>query len=126
MFLVALVCLFVCLFVCGQHYSKSYERIGMKFYGEVLGMLCCKIFNIKQKINSCSLPGFYFLRLSIHSHVLTWAPAGYYKAMSFVCLFYLTHTTYHISHISHNTQTLLGMTEFVKHGTEHGTGYNKC
>ena len=33
MFLVAVVCLFVCLFVCGQHYSKSYERIGMKFYG---------------------------------------------------------------------------------------------
>ena len=31
------VCLFVCLFVCGQHYSKSYERIGMKFYGGVLG-----------------------------------------------------------------------------------------
>ena len=30
------VCLFVCLFVCGQHYSKSYERIGMKFYGGVL------------------------------------------------------------------------------------------
>ena len=29
MFLVALVCLFVCL-------SKSYERIGMKFYGRVL------------------------------------------------------------------------------------------
>ena len=23
--------------VCGQHYSKSYERIGMKFYGGVLG-----------------------------------------------------------------------------------------
>ena len=41
MFLVALVCLFVCLFVClsvcGQHYSQSYERIGMKFYGGVLG-----------------------------------------------------------------------------------------
>ena len=37
MFLVALVCLFVCLSVCGQHYSKSYERIGMKFYGGVLG-----------------------------------------------------------------------------------------
>ena len=37
MFLVALVCLSVCLSVCGQHYSKSYERIGMKFYGEVLG-----------------------------------------------------------------------------------------
>ena len=37
MFLVALVCLFVCLFVCGLHYSKSYERIGMKFYGGVLG-----------------------------------------------------------------------------------------
>ena len=40
MFLVALVslsvCLFVCLFVCGQHYSKGYERIGMKFYGRVL------------------------------------------------------------------------------------------
>ena len=33
MFLVA----FVCLFVCGQHHSKSYERIGMKFYGGVLG-----------------------------------------------------------------------------------------
>ena len=33
MFLVALVSLSVCLFVCGQHYSKSYERIGMKFYG---------------------------------------------------------------------------------------------
>ena len=30
------VCLFVCLFVCEQHYSKSYERIGMKFYGRVL------------------------------------------------------------------------------------------
>ena len=26
----------VCLFVCEQHYSKSYERIGMKFYGQVL------------------------------------------------------------------------------------------
>ena len=40
MFLVALVslsvCLFVCLFVCGQHYSKSYERFGMKFYGRVV------------------------------------------------------------------------------------------
>ena len=40
MFLVALVslpvCLFVCLFVCGHHYSKSYERIGMKFYRRVL------------------------------------------------------------------------------------------
>ena len=40
MFLVALVSEFVslsvCLFVCGQHYSKSYERIGMKFYGRVL------------------------------------------------------------------------------------------
>ena len=35
MFLVALVSLSVCLFVCGQHYSKSYERIGMKFYGGV-------------------------------------------------------------------------------------------
>ena len=36
MFLVALVSLSVCLFVCAQHYSKSYERIGMKFYGRVL------------------------------------------------------------------------------------------
>ena len=36
MFLVALVSLSVCLCVCGQHYSKSYERIGMKFYGRVL------------------------------------------------------------------------------------------
>ena len=36
MFLVALVSLSVCLFVCGQHYSKSYERIEMKFYGRVL------------------------------------------------------------------------------------------
>ena len=35
MFLVALVSLSVCLFVCGQHYSISYERIGMKFYGGV-------------------------------------------------------------------------------------------
>ena len=26
----------VCLFVCEQHYSKCYERIGMKFYGRVL------------------------------------------------------------------------------------------
>ena len=26
----------VCLFVCEQHYSKSYERIGMKLYGRVL------------------------------------------------------------------------------------------
>ena len=31
MFLVASVS----LSVCGQHYSKSYERIGMKFYGGV-------------------------------------------------------------------------------------------
>ena len=30
-------CLSVCLSVCGQHYSKGYERIGMKFYGGVLG-----------------------------------------------------------------------------------------
>ena len=30
-------CWFVCLSVCGQHYSKSYERIGMKFYGGILG-----------------------------------------------------------------------------------------
>ena len=37
MFLVALVCLFVSLFVGGQHYSKSYERIRMKFYGGILG-----------------------------------------------------------------------------------------
>ena len=37
MFLVPLVCLFVCLYVCGQHYSKSCEQIGMKFYGGVLG-----------------------------------------------------------------------------------------
>ena len=36
MFLAALVCLFVSLSVCGQHYSNSYERIGMKFYGGVL------------------------------------------------------------------------------------------
>ena len=40
MFLVELVslsvCLFFCLFVCGQHYSTSYERIEMKFYGRVL------------------------------------------------------------------------------------------
>ena len=34
MFLVALVCLSVCLSVCGQHYSKSYERTGMKFLGQ--------------------------------------------------------------------------------------------
>ena len=27
----------VYLFVCEQHYSKSYERIGMKFYGGILG-----------------------------------------------------------------------------------------
>ena len=36
MFLVALE-LSVCLSVCVQHYSKSYERIGLKFYGGVLG-----------------------------------------------------------------------------------------
>ena len=36
MFLVTLVSLSACLFVCGQQYSKSYERIGMKFYGQVL------------------------------------------------------------------------------------------
>ena len=36
MLLVALVCLFVCLSVCG-HCSKSYKRIGMTFYGGVLG-----------------------------------------------------------------------------------------
>ena len=38
---VALVCLFVCLsvclLVCEQHYSKSYKRIRMKFYGGVRG-----------------------------------------------------------------------------------------
>ena len=37
MILVALVCLFVCLYVCRQYYSKADERIGMKFYGGVLG-----------------------------------------------------------------------------------------
>ena len=31
------VCLLVCFFVCGQHYSNSYEWIGMKFEGEVVG-----------------------------------------------------------------------------------------
>ena len=31
------VCPSVCLFVCGQHYSKGYERIVMKFWGVVLG-----------------------------------------------------------------------------------------
>ena len=36
-FLVVLVCLSVRLFVCGQHYLKSYEWIGMQFYGGVLG-----------------------------------------------------------------------------------------
>ena len=35
-FLVALVCLSVCLSVCGR-YSKSYEWLGIKFYGGVLG-----------------------------------------------------------------------------------------
>ena len=37
MFLVELVCLSVCVFVCGQHYSKTYERIVMKFCRGVLG-----------------------------------------------------------------------------------------
>ena len=37
MFLVALVCLSVCLSVCGQHYSKSYKLIKVKFSGGVLG-----------------------------------------------------------------------------------------
>ena len=37
MFLVALHGLSVCLFVGGQHYSKSYEQIMMKFYGGILG-----------------------------------------------------------------------------------------
>ena len=27
----------VCLSVCEQHYSKSYDQIGVKFYGGVLG-----------------------------------------------------------------------------------------
>ena len=36
-FVCLFVCLSVCLSVCGQHYSKGYERIGMKFYGGVLG-----------------------------------------------------------------------------------------
>ena len=27
----------VCLSVCGQHYSKSYERTGMKFLGQSSG-----------------------------------------------------------------------------------------
>ena len=37
MFLVSMVCQSVCLFVSEQHYSKSYERIAMKFYGGVWG-----------------------------------------------------------------------------------------
>ena len=36
MFLVALVCLSVCLFVDNITH-KCFERIGMKFYGGVLG-----------------------------------------------------------------------------------------
>ena len=47
MFLVALVRLSVCLFVCRQHYSKSYERIRMKFYGEVLDS------TVKNWLNVC-------------------------------------------------------------------------
>ena len=39
--------------------------------------------------------------------------------------FFLTHTIYHISHITHNNQTLLGMTAFVKHGAECDNGYRK-
>ena len=31
------ISLFVCLSVGGQHYSTSYESIGMKFYGGVMG-----------------------------------------------------------------------------------------
>ena len=27
----------ICLFICGQHYTISYEWIGMKLYGVVLG-----------------------------------------------------------------------------------------
>ena len=38
MFLVELVCLSVCLFVyLWTTLIKSYERIGMKFYGGILG-----------------------------------------------------------------------------------------
>ena len=33
----------------------------------------------------------------------------------FFFFFYLTHTIDHISHIAHNKQTLLGMSESVKH-----------
>ena len=36
----------VCLFVCGQHYSKSYERIGMKFYGGVLRHILSPLRNL--------------------------------------------------------------------------------
>ena len=33
------------LSVCGQHYSKSYERIGMKYYGGALGSTITNILN---------------------------------------------------------------------------------
>ena len=33
-----------------------------------------------------------------------------------IFFFFFTHSKYYISHITHNNQTHLGMTEFVKHG----------
>ena len=38
-YVVGSVGLSVCLSVCGQHYSESYKRIGMKFYGVVLSSI---------------------------------------------------------------------------------------
>ena len=37
----------------------------------------------------------------------------------------MTHTIYHISHITNNNQTLLGMTEFAKYGAEYDNRYSK-
>ena len=34
-----LLVVLVCMSVCGQHYSESYERIGMKCYGVVLSSI---------------------------------------------------------------------------------------
>ena len=55
MFLVALVSLSVCLFVCGQHYSKSYERIGMTFYGRVLSSTRKNWLNIGGDLVYCKM-----------------------------------------------------------------------
>ena len=75
---------------------------------------------------------FQLPKLNLNNYLLLRHPCDSHRYQLVIIIiiiiiffYYLTHTIYHISHITHNNQTLLGMTEFVKHGAEYENGYSK-